>query len=154
MSIKRKYVAFLEKLDSIANNDNGKLKNILDNLRKEFPKYNWIGIYVLRGDKLELLVFSGDKETEHKIIPIDKGLCGMAVRENRIINVYDVTNNPIYLQCFPETKSELVVPIYKDGKIIGEIDIDSYQIGAFDKNDEWFITKLGEKIADLVYNYI
>ncbi|HLI46372.1 MAG TPA: GAF domain-containing protein [Geobacterales bacterium] len=154
MSIKKKYLSFLEGIDGISLPEDEKIQYILDFLRKEFPKYSWVGIYVLKGDKLELLSFSGDKETEHKVIPIDKGLCGMAVRENRIVNVYDVSNNPTYLQCFPETKSELVVPIYKDGKIIGEIDIDSYQLGAFDKNDEWFILKLGEKIADLIYKKI
>ena len=154
MSIKKRYVSFLENLDNISVPRDMKIKYILDLLRKEFPKYSWVGIYVLKGEKLELLSFSGDKETEHKIIPVDKGLCGMAVRENRIVNVYDVTSNPTYLQCFPETKSELVVPIYKDGKIIGEIDIDSYELGAFDKNDEWFVSKLGEKIADIIYEYI
>jgi GAF domain-containing protein len=154
MAIKRKYLNFLQHIDEIKGEDLEKLKVILDGLRKEFSKYNWIGIYVLRNEKLELLVYSGDKETEHKIIPLDKGLCGMAVREKRIVNVYDVTNNPVYLQCFPETKSELVVPIYKNGEIIGEIDIDSYTLGAFNENDEWFVSKIAEKIADLVYKNI
>jgi len=154
MAIKRKYLSFLQHIDEIKGEDLKKLKAILDGLRKEFSKYNWIGIYVLRNEKLELLVYSGDKETEHKVIPIDKGLCGMAVREKRIVNVYDVTNNPFYLQCFAETKSELVVPVYKNGEIIGEIDIDSYTIGAFNKGDEWFVSKIAEKIADLVYKNI
>ena len=83
MAIKRKYLSFLQHIDEIKGEDLKKLKAILDGLRKEFSKYNWIGIYVLRNEKLELLVYSGDKETEHKVIPIDKGLCGMAVREKR-----------------------------------------------------------------------
>ncbi len=145
MSIKRKYVKLLQKIEN--SND---IKEILDMMRKEIKHYNWVGIYLLKDKELRLLAFSGDKEPEHKIIPIEKGICGMAVRENRIVNVYDVSLNPNYLPCFPETKSELVVPIYKEGVIIGEIDIDSDELGAFDENDEWFVSKVGERISKLL----
>ncbi len=146
MSIKRKYLKLLEKIENT--ND---IKEILEMMRREIKHYNWVGVYLVKDKKeLRLLTFSGDKETEHKVIPIEKGICGMAVREKRIVNVYDVSSDPNYLQCFPETKSELVVPIYKDGEIIGEIDIDSNELGAFDENDEWFVSKVSEKIAKIL----
>jgi len=161
MSIKRKYLLALEEIEKINKESKDVLdlsKKVLDYLRKNFKKYNWIGIYVLTGNVLKLLEYSGDKETEHKIIPIDKGLCGMSVRERRIVNVPDVNASSEYLQCFLETKSELVVPMFFKEKVIGEIDIDSYKLNAFDKNDEWFISKVCEilapKINELLKNYI
>jgi GAF domain-containing protein len=157
MSIKRKYVTTLREIENIINSNNfdnkSKIKEVLKILRKNFAKYNWIGIYLLQGDKLVLYEYDGDKETQHKIIPLDKGLCGLAAREKRIVNVSDVSLNPFYLECFPETKSELIVPIFKNGEIIGEIDIDSYKLNAFDSNDEWFITKVANIIVKL-YTFI
>jgi len=149
MSIKLKYIQILNEANRIlAGNENNlyKIKIILDLIRKRLENYNWIGIYLLDRDKLKLLVYSGDKETQHKEIPIDKGLCGLAVRERKIINVPDVSLNKYYLECFPETKSELISPIFNNGEIIGEIDVDSYKLNAFNSNDEWFLFRLGELI--------
>jgi GAF domain-containing protein len=154
MSIKRKFILTLKEIEKIVNTTNldsrGKVKEILKFLRKNFEKYNWIGIYLLQGDKLFLYEYEGNRETQHKVISLDKGLCGLAAREKRIINVSDVSLNPYYLECFPETKSELVVPIFKDGIVIGEIDIDSYKLNAFDSNDEWFISKVANLISEII----
>lgn len=151
MSVKRKYLKALEEIENIKK-EKGKegIKEILDMLRSKFEGYNWVGIYVLKDGVLKLLEFSGEKETEHKVIPVERGLCGMAVREKRIVNVYDVSSSKEYLQCFPETKSEIVVPIFKGERIVGEIDIDSYKIGAFNENDEWFLARVAEIISDLL----
>lgn len=154
MSIKRKYIISLNEIKKIIKINalaEIKCKKILDYLRKNYKHYNWIGIYLLKNkNKLKLFTYSGDKETQHKIIPINKGLCGLAVRKKEIINVPDVTLNSNYLECFPETKSELIVPIFKNNELIGEIDIDSYKLNAFNKNDEWFINKIGEIIVKIV----
>lgn len=157
MSIKRKYLIALKELEEIKSKSKDPLeisKKALEYLRKNFDKYNWVGIYILEENVLKLLDYSGDKETEHKIIPIDKGLCGMSVREKRIINVPDVSSSSEYLQCFLETKSELVVPMFFGNKVIGEIDIDSYRLNAFDNNDEWFISKVCEILAPVINEYL
>ena len=123
---------------------------VCDRLR-DFHNYDWVGIYVLRKDKLVLDAYNGE-ETEHGIITLGDGLCSMAIVQDAIINEKDVKSNGKYLACFPTTNSELVVPIRHDGKPVGEIDIDSDKPGAFSKEDEEFVMQIGELIGEKVYS--
>ena len=94
-------------------------------------KFNWVGIYVLRGQFLELGPYLG-AETVHTQIPVGQGICGIAVSENRNQNIPDVQSHPHYLACSLETKSELVVLIRNQkGTILGQIDIDSHFQNSF-----------------------
>jgi L-methionine (R)-S-oxide reductase len=100
------------------------------------PRFNWVGIYILRGDHLELGPYIG-LATEHIQIPVGRGVCGTAVSENRDQNVPDVRACANYLACSLETRSELVVLIRDaSGKILGQIDIDSHTPHAFGTNEE------------------
>jgi len=114
------------------------------------PKFNWVGIYLLKGKVLELGPFIG-AATDHKRIPVGRGICGKAVAENRdIINVPDVTKDSDYLACSLETKSELVVLIRNaDGKILGQIDIDSHEAGAFESTDVEAVEKVAKELSSL-----
>jgi len=122
------------------------LKYLCDWLRKFNSKYNWVGIYVLNDNKLVLDSFSGEK-TEHEQLSLGSGLCSLAVLNNKIINEPDVKSNSEFIACFVSTESELVVPIRKNGKAIGEIDIDSDTKSAFTKSDEQFLSAIAEIIA-------
>lgn len=124
-----------------------KCKVVTDKLRSLFPHYNWVGIYMVEGHNLKLLNYSGDFETIHKIIPIDKGICGKAVRIGQTVIVPDVNQAPEYLSCSLKTKSEIVVPIGDKENIIGGIDIDSYNLNAFSCTDKVFL----EEIAQILY---
>lgn len=77
--------------------------------------------------------------TEHIRIPVTQGICGAAVAHGETVIVDDVSSDPRYLSCSIETKSEIVVPIRADGKIIGEIDIDSHDRNAFGADDSNFL---------------
>lgn len=125
------------------------LQRVVSFLRKNFAHYNWVGIYMLEGDELVLTAWDGPEATQHVRIPIGKGICGLAAREKRTVIVGDVTAEPRYLACFPYTKSEIVVPIFKDSKVIGEIDIDSNTLHAFTEQDREFLEQvallLGER---------
>ncbi|MCI0501788.1 MAG: GAF domain-containing protein, partial [Epsilonproteobacteria bacterium] len=88
--------------------------------------------------------------TEHTRIPIGKGVCGSAAATGKTEIVDDVHSDKRYLACFVSTKSEIVVPIKKEGKTIGEIDIDSDKIGAFTIKDKIFL----EKVANILKDYI
>ncbi len=116
-------------------------------LRRSNSAYDWVGIYWVDGDDLVLGPWSGQQATEHTRIPISQGICGAAVREGQTIIVDDVQNDPRYLACFLETRSEIVVPIRADGLIIGEIDIDGKRVGEFDDSDKEFLEELSELIS-------
>jgi len=126
------------------------VEEVLRFLRSEHPHLAWIGVYRVDGPDLRLDAWQGDRPTEHTTIPIDRGLCGRAVRDNATVLVADVAAEPEYLACFLETRSELIVPIRRDGRPIGEIDVDGTTLGAFDRTDAAFLERVAEKLAPVV----
>lgn len=125
------------------------LQKTVSFLRENIAHYNWVGVYMLEGDELVLKAWDGPEATQHVRIPIGRGICGLAAREKRTVIVGDVNADPRYLACFPYTKSEIVVPIMKGARVLGEIDIDSDTPNAFTQKDREFLERvaalLGEK---------
>jgi L-methionine (R)-S-oxide reductase len=111
------------------------------------PTYNWVGLYLVRGGELRIDAWSGPSPTMHTSIPLGKGICGFAARAARTEIVSDVSKDPRYLQCFAKTKSEIVVPIMQDGKVIAELDIDGDIVNAHSSVDREFLEALGQKIS-------
>jgi L-methionine (R)-S-oxide reductase len=110
-------------------------------------RFDWTGVYVLRGDVLELDAYVG-AATEHTRIAVGVGVCGTAVAEDRDINVPDVTAVSNYLACSVETQAELVVLIRDAaGSILGQIDIDSHQRGAFGAEDEARVRQVAAELG-------
>lgn len=113
---------------------------------------NWIGFYftatfLFNEASTDLIVgpYFGEW-THHQRIPLNKGICGMAVREDQTINIEDVSQNPEYLSCSVKTKSELVIPLKNSqGITIGELDIDSHELAAFSPE---LTAKIEEKCLD------
>ena len=126
------------------------LQDVVDVLYENFEKYNWVGIYLVKGDVLVLGPWKGKQATEHIKIPIEKGVCGSAAQSGKTEVVDKVSKDSRYLSCFLSTRSEIVVPIKKKNIVIGEIDIDSDFPAAFDNNDAVFL----EKIADMLRQHI
>jgi len=126
------------------------LGDVVDFLYWNFDKYNWIGIYIVRGANLVLGPWKGQQATEHTKIPVGKGICGSAAKNCETEIVPNVNEDDRYLSCFVTTRSEIVVPIKKNGKVIGEIDIDSDISNAFDEKDANFL----EEIADVLSSHI
>jgi len=122
-------------------------QSICKELRCADQRYDWVGMYWLEGDSLALGPWSGRHATEHTRIPVGEGVCGAAVREKSTIIVDDVQSDPRYLACFLETQSEIVVPIFAAGRIIGEFDIDGVVIGAFGEQDKVFLEALAANIG-------
>jgi L-methionine (R)-S-oxide reductase len=120
-------------------------------LREEFRHYPWVGVYRRDGEELLLEAWSGAEATEHKRIPIARGICGQAAREDRTVIVDDVTTSPEYLACFLSTRSEIVVPIREAGRAIGEIDIDGNEVKAFDATDRSFLERAAAKLVPAVH---
>jgi L-methionine (R)-S-oxide reductase len=127
-------------------------KGIVEAIALQLPHYSWTGFYMLDPSDPETLVlgpFVGDP-TPHVRIPVTQGICGAAVASGKTVIVDDVNVDPRYLSCSIKTKSEIVVPIYADGKVIGEIDIDSHDFAAFTDADRVFL----EEAAHIVGSYI
>jgi GAF domain-containing protein len=120
---------------------------VVKTLHRSVPHYNWVGIYLVEGNELLLTAWDGPEPTQHTRIPIGQGICGLAARERRTVIVDDVNKDPHYLACFPYTRSEIVVPILKEGRVLGEIDIDSDTLAAFRAPDEQFLTEVAELLA-------
>jgi len=111
-------------------------------LHERMLKYNWVGFYMLDdGTQPPVLVlgpFQGAM-TPHTRIPLHQGICGAAASTGKTVVVDDVAKDPRYLACSLETKSEIVAPVFKGGKVAGELDIDSHFPSAFSHQDREFV---------------
>ena len=113
----------------------------------KLPGYDWCGVYRLEGDVLVLDAFVGE-ETEHTRIPVGVGVCGTAVAEGRNQIVEDVTALANYLSCSVSTRSEIVVLIRgTEGRVLGQIDVDGHEVGAFGAADERMLEELATILA-------
>ncbi|HYA10611.1 MAG TPA: GAF domain-containing protein [Thermoplasmata archaeon] len=119
-------------------------------LRASFPHYGWVGVYRLEGRELVLEAYAGAQATEHVRIPIDRGLCGRAARDGVTVVVDDVRASPEYLACFLSTRSEIVVPVHAGGRVVGEIDIDSDRLAAFDASDRRLLEEVAVRLSPAV----
>lgn len=125
------------------------LRSAVEHLASLSPKFNWVGIYVLDGDTLELGPYVG-APTEHTSIKVGVGVCGTAVARNEDMNVPDIASVGNYLACSLETASELVVLIRdRGGRILGQIDIDSHTRGAFGPPEEEAVRKVANELGEV-----
>jgi len=130
------------------------MSGVVKLLHERMLKYNWVGFYMLetapgQPPVLVLGPFEGAM-TPHTRIPLHQGICGAAATSGRTVVVDDVSQDPRYLACSLETKSEIVVPIFVRGKVAGELDIDSHFPAAFKDEDR----ELVEYCAALVGKYL
>ena len=122
---------------------------ICDMLKTMVPAYDWVGFYLVdRENKRELVLgpYVG-VPTEHDRIPFGKGVCGQAAERKETIVIQDVSKEDNYLSCSMDVQSEIVVPIFKDGELIGEIDIDSHEAASFSEDDTEFLKSAAEMVA-------
>jgi GAF domain-containing protein len=110
-------------------------------ISERLPYYNWVGFYMLDPNNASVLVLGPFRgaPTEHVRIPVTEGICGAAVAQGETVIAEDVAADPRYLACSVETRSEIVVPIHANGRIVGEIDIDSHTLNAFAADDRHFL---------------
>jgi len=127
-------------------------RHVVETIAAQLPTYNWVGFYMLAADNhqmLDLGPFVG-APTQHTRIPVSEGICGAAVALGETIVIDNVRSDPRYLACSLQTQSEIVVPIRVQGQIVGEIDIDSHNLAAFQPADRAFV----EQCALLVGNFL
>ncbi|RKY53625.1 MAG: GAF domain-containing protein [Candidatus Neomarinimicrobiota bacterium] len=136
----------LERIKEIASGQikrNEKLKSICTLLKDCILHYDWVGFYIVDDFKKELYLgpYSGNP-TEHTQIPFGKGVCGQVAEKGNIAIIQDVSKQKNYLSCSLNVKSEIVVPILKNGEFVAELDIDSHSDSPFTEWDEKVLKKI------------
>ena len=121
--------------DAVAN-----LANVAALLWQEVPKINWVGFYLLKQEQLVLGPFQGKPACSR--IPVGEGVCGTAAVMGRTIVVADVHQFPGHIACDLASKSEIVVPLWRDGQLLGLLDIDSPVVDHFDYVDQQGLEEL------------
>jgi GAF domain-containing protein len=128
------------------------LQIICQLLKDEVEHYDWVGFYLVdreRDRQLVLGPYAGEP-TEHTNIAFGQGICGQAADTGKLFLIQDVSKETNYLSCSPTVKSEIVLPIFKDGALVGELDIDSHQLEPFNDLD----TELLQRVCDFAASFI
>jgi len=128
----------------------GILLKICQYLKTKIAHYDWVGFYIADPEKqvLTLGPYYG-APTEHVRIPFGQGICGRAAETLETVIVHDVADESNYLACSLDVKSEIVIPVFKDGQFVAELDIDSHQNNSFSNQDRCFLEKIGREVAVL-----
>lgn len=128
-----------------------KLRTICELLEQEVSLFDWVGFYLVDPNvdrELVLGPFTGEP-TDHIRIPFGEGICGQAAETKETFVVQDVNEADNYLSCSPDVQAEIVVPIQKDGRFIGELDIDSHTKNAVTPRHRQLLEDICESIAVL-----
>lgn len=120
--------------DTIAN-----MANVVAALKQTFDFF-WVGFYIVKDDMLVLAPFQGPIACTR--IRYGKGVCGTAWKEARTLIVPDVEQFPGHIACSSESKSEIVVPVICDGKVVAVLDIDNDEVDSFDETDAVYLEKI------------
>lgn len=137
-----KYRELLPQLHSLVDTETNRianLANIAAALKQTF-NFFWVGFYLVDGDELVLGPFQGPVACTR--IRFGKGVCGSAWQEAQTLIVPDVEQFPGHIACSSDSKSEIVVPIIKQGMVIGVLDIDSDTLASFDETDARFLEEI------------
>ena len=129
-----------------------KLKTVCKLLKDSVPYYNWVGFYIVdnrRKNELVLGPFEGEP-TEHTRISFGRGICGQAAELRQTFLVQDVSKETNYLSCSLNVKSEIVVPIFQKGEVVGELDVDSHSVSPFSREDSTFLKRIAEMASKIL----
>jgi L-methionine (R)-S-oxide reductase len=125
------------------------MKHVADELHEKMTRYNWVGFYLIDPTDPNYLVvgpFAGSF-TPNARIPLGKGLCGAAAASGKVVIVDDVTKDPRYLPGSSMVKSEVVVPIFANQKVVAELDAESYFANTFVEVERKFVEACAEIVA-------
>jgi GAF domain-containing protein len=111
-------------------------------------KYFWVGFYIRKGDELLLGPFQGPVACTSIHIP--KGVCGTAVKEKKTIIVDDVNKFPGHIACSSESKSEIVVPVFRGDEVTAVLDVDSDFYSNFDETDKIYLERIAQMASKII----
>lgn len=137
------YKSLLPQIESLLNHNEpliSNFANVTAALKEAFDKISWVGFYFLKDNTLFIGPFQG--KTACTAIQMGKGVCGTSAKNKETIVVEDVDKFPGHIACDANSKSEIVVPLIKNEKVIGVLDIDSHEYAAFGQIDKKYLEKL------------
>ena len=129
-----------------------KLQALCEVLHSGVNWYDWVGFYMVDPDTPRMLVLGPyvGEPTDHVRIPFGRGICGQAAERRETFLVDDVSEESNYLSCSLHVKSEIVVPIFKERVLVGELDIDSHTLEAFNEKDKTFLEGICELVGTIL----
>lgn len=133
--------------DTLAVVDLEFIERTVARLSQEEAVFDWVGVYLLEGDTLVLGPYRGNP-TEHDRIPLGRGVCGSVAATGHTEVVPDVRARPGHIACDISTRSEVVAPIVRDGRVLGVLDVDSNTLDAFGEAQVALIEQAAGEIAD------
>ncbi len=140
LSPDKKYKLLGTQFRSLLNKEENILSNLANftaALKQTFDKISWVGFYLYDGEKLYVGPFQGKVACTN--IEIGKGVCGKAAELKRTVIVEDVNKFPGHIACDPDSRSEIVIPLMKNDKLYGVLDLDSYEFNAFNETDKKYL---------------
>src|SRR5690349_14178649 len=144
-----KYEQLLPQIEALVAGE----KDIVANLAniaaalKQTLNFFWVGFYLVKGNELVLGPFQGPIACTR--IGLGKGVCGTSWKEARTIIVPNVDEFPGHIACSSDSKSEIVLPLFKNGVVVGVLDVDSDQLNDFDSVDEKYLGRLVQIVSSL-----
>lgn len=145
MTIEQKYKYMLNLLEAQLSSEKDVLANLCNAsaiINVIFNRINWVGFYLMKEGELVLGPFQGLPACNR--IKYGNGVCGTAVKEKKVLRVYNVEEFKGHIACDEASKSEIVLPIMVNGEVFGVLDIDSPYIGRFTELEEEYLTKFVE----------
>ena len=135
----------LSKEDNLISN----LSNFTAAIKDTFEKVSWIGFYLFDGQKLYLGPFQGKVACTN--IEIGKGVCGTSAEKRETIIVPDVDKFPGHIACDSNSKSEIVIPLIKDDRLLGVLDLDSHDYNSFGKTDKEYLEEICKFLCEEIF---
>jgi L-methionine (R)-S-oxide reductase len=151
-SVQKQYEELSIIIKDLLNKNDNKLSNLSNFtavLKQTFDKINWVGFYLLDGEKLYLGPFQGKVACTQ--IELGKGVCGSAASSLKTIIVPDVNKFPGHIVCDSDSKSEIVIPLIKNDKLLGVLDIDSASLNEFDETDKKYLEYICNFLTEEIF---
>jgi L-methionine (R)-S-oxide reductase len=116
---------------------------------RQFGGYRWVGVYDVTDEEIAVVGWDGPAPPAHPRFPREQGLCGAAVAAGEAVVVGDVSADPRYLTTHATTRSEIVVPVFREGVVVGLIDVESERPNAFGERDKQLLERCAAVIVPL-----
>jgi L-methionine (R)-S-oxide reductase len=143
LSEEEKYIKLLLILKNLISRDDNILSSLANTaaaIKQTFDKANWVGFYLRNENHLYLGPFQGKIACTN--IQVGKGVCGTVAEKKETIIVPDVDKFAGHITCDEQSKSEIVIPVFKNGQVYGVLDLDSPELEAFNETDRHYLEEI------------